>query len=98
MAFHYLFYVDVDRLASTLGRVNFLFNPSFAGSREAPAAAEHVESANELFGLLDKQLQAIVRWLYQMHGYTSSSPSDLGPRKRLEAHVPQEWLVPDVYG
>jgi hypothetical protein len=84
---YYLLYVDVDRLASLLVRVKYLFRPPFEQPGEPPAAEERVADANELFAQIDRLQKAVVQWLFQMYRYTDANPADPAGHRRLGAHV-----------
>ena len=84
---YYLLYVEVDRLATLLVRVNHLFGPPFEGFDGPPPVEEFVASGNELFAMLDKQQKTVVRWLFQMYRYTGPDAAKPAAHRRLGAHV-----------
>lgn len=83
----YLFYVDVDRLSSLLGRVRYVFESPFPAFGEPVKTEERVTDDNALFALLDKQQQALVDWLFQMYRRTATNPVAPAAHKRVGAHV-----------
>jgi hypothetical protein len=83
----YRLYIDVDRLAGLLVRVNRIFRPPFEEFGGVPAVEELVASHNELFAMLDEQQKTVVQWLFQMYRYTGSNPTYPAVHESLKAHV-----------
>jgi hypothetical protein len=83
----YLLYVDMDRLAGVLTRVEYMFVPPFSRSTESLRDEEGVADDNALFALLDRQQKEILGWLFKMYRYTGASSMNPAAHARLGAHV-----------
>lgn len=83
----YLLYVDVDRLAMALMRVENFFNSSLRNSSMPTAIDDLVENTNAILSDVTKRQKEIFSWFYRMTRRIVYSAEDTALRARLDAHV-----------